>query len=79
MIHDLAVNNYQALRSIGFNPEQSSYYAAEWADYRVSMIGHRFDNGRLFARLAHQDGEEYELELHLGVRKCQQLAKEDAA
>jgi hypothetical protein len=61
------VNNYSALRAIGFNPERASYYAAQWADYHVSMNGHRYDNGRLFARLVPVNGApEYELELHLG-------------
>jgi hypothetical protein len=70
MQHDLAVSNYSALRAIGFNPERASYYAAQWADYHVSMVGHRFDNGRLFARLSPEGGDEYELELHLGGREA---------
>ena len=65
--HDCAINNYTRLREIGFSPERSSYYSAQWACHSVEIIGHRYDNGRLFARLSpHNGAPEYELELHLG-------------
>lgn len=65
MTHDLAVNNYQKLRAIGFNPERASYYSAQWADYHVELTGHRLEDGKLYAVLAPHNGDQYELELHL--------------